>query len=227
MITKSITYFLLFFLISPSQQNLNKRPLRNGLGDLDFSFLRLPSHPAGPGGDRNLCHCSGAAVQDVLTVSYQGSQTHNIVLCMCPSAVTGASDMIDAMGRVPYEIRRYNRGMISATTGKCGGAGSSGDVSYYCERNMHVSVFIHESAHSFDRGKSASSEWRDAVARDSCVPDPYANSNYADNFAQVVVLWTHLVGVWRDGDLGGNEYSCMRNQLALMARYLPAQSLRS
>jgi hypothetical protein len=77
-----------------------------------------------------------------------------------------------------------------------------------------------------DRGKSGSSEWRDAVARDACVPDTYANSNYADNFAQVVVLWVHLVGKGRDKDFGGNQFACMRNQLQQMARYLPAASLK-
>jgi hypothetical protein len=213
-------------LVGLSKQNLNKRPLLSGLGDLDFNFLNAPNRPAGNGGDRNICHCNGAAVQDVLTVTYQGSQSHSLVLCMCPNAVSGASHMIDTMGKVPFPIRRYNRGMISATAGSCGGAGSSGDVSYYCGGNMHVSVFIHESAHSMDRGKSASSEWRDAVARDSCVPDSYANSNFADNFAQVVVLWVHLVGKGRDQDYGGNQFACMRNQLHQMAKYLPASTIK-
>ncbi|CAF3873389.1 unnamed protein product [Rotaria sordida] len=208
MLTNIIFYSsIALSLISLSTQNLNKRTVLSGLGDLDFSFLRTPTRPAVHGGNRNLCHCNGASPQDVLTVTYQGSETQNHVLCMCPNAVTGASHMIDTMGKVPAPIRRYNKAMISSTAGKCGGAGSSGDVSFYCAGNMHVSVFIHESAHSMDRGKSASREWHDAVARDSCVPDPYANSNYADNFAQVVVLWVHLVGKGRDGDLGGNQFA--------------------
>ena len=83
--------------------------------------------------------------------------------------------------------------MISATSRTCGDAGSNEDVSYYCEPNMHVSMFIHESAHSVDRGTSGTSEWRNVVRQDSSVPDPYANSKFADNFAQVTVLWAHLV----------------------------------
>ncbi len=75
--------------------------------------------------------------------------------------------MIDTMGKVPYTIRLNNKAMISATKDKCGGAGSSGDVSFYCNKDMHVSVFIHESAHSFDKGKSASEEWHNAVAKDA------------------------------------------------------------
>ncbi|CAF1106878.1 unnamed protein product [Didymodactylos carnosus] len=112
--------------------------------------------------------------------------------------------------------------MISATAGKCGGAGSSGDVSYYCEPTMHISVFIHESAHSTDRGTSASNNWCDAVEQDSCVPDGYANSNYADNFAQVVVLWVHLIGRGHSKDFGGGQFACMRNQLRHIDTVLPA-----
>ncbi|CAF4735504.1 unnamed protein product [Rotaria sp. Silwood1] len=210
MLTNIIFYSsIVLSLISLSIQNLNKPALLSGLGNLDFSFLRAPTRPAGQGGDRNLCHCNGASPQDVLTVTYQGSESKSLVLCMCPNAVTGASYMIDTMGKVPAPIRRYNKAMISASAGTCGGAGSSGDVSFYCSSNMHVSVFIHESAHSMDRGKSASREWHDAVARDSCVPDSYANSNFADNFAQVVVLWVHLVGTGRDKDFGGNQFASM------------------
>lgn len=214
-----------FAVIDLSEQNLGKPALLSGLGDLDFSFLRAPNSPAGPGGDRGLCNCHGGQPQDVLTVSYHGSISHSLVLCMCNNAVTGASHMIDTMGKVPAPIRRYNKAMVSSPAGACGGAGSSGDVSFYCSSNMHVSVFIHESAHSMDRGKSASGEWRDAVARDSCVPDPYANSNYADNFAQVVVLWVHLVGTNRHQDFGGAQFACMRNQLHQMAKYLPASTV--
>ncbi|CAF1609540.1 unnamed protein product [Adineta ricciae] len=218
--------FIIFTLVNLSIQNLGKPALLSGLGNLDFSFLRAPTRPASHGGDRNLCNCHGGSPQDVLTVAYHGSINHNIVLCMCQNAVTGASNMIDTMGKVPAPIRRYNKAMVSSSAGACGGAGSSGDVSYYCSSNMHVSVFIHESAHSMDRGKSASGEWRDAVARDSCVPDAYANSNYADNFAQVTVLWVHLVGTGRDKDFGGTQFACMRNQLHQMAKYLPAASIQ-
>ena len=113
---------------------------------------------------------------------------------MCPNPVMSARYTVEMVGRVPYAIRLYNRAMISAAVGTCGGASSSGDVSFYCRRNMHISVFIHESAHSVDRGMSATNIWRNAVRNDACVSDPYANSNYADNFVQVAVLWTHLVG---------------------------------
>ncbi|CAF1141911.1 unnamed protein product [Rotaria sordida] len=131
------------------------------------------------------------------------------------------------MGRVPYAIRQHNRAMISATAGKCGGAGSSGDVSFYCHPDMHISVFIHESAHSADRGTSATQVWRSAVQNDECVPDPYGNSNFADNFAQVAVLWTHLVGQRQHNNLGGGQFSCMRNQLEQISKALAAWRIQA
>ncbi len=87
--------------------------------------------------------------------------------------------------------------------------------------NQEFKIFIHESIHSFDKGRSASQVWHDAVAGDSCIPDAYVN---ADNFAQVVVLWVYLVGKGRNQDFGGDQFACMKNQLELMAIYLLATS---
>jgi hypothetical protein len=214
---------VLSLFVRLSQQNLNKRPLLEGLGDkLNFGHLRTPPYTSTPGGNAGLCHCNGAAPQSVHTITYHEIGNHQLVLCMCPKAVLSAQYMIEMMGRVPYAIRRYNKAMISATAGTCGGAGSGGDVSFYCHPNMHISVFIHESAHSADRGRSGTNEWRNAVQHDSCVPDPYANSNFADNFAQVAVLWTHLVGERLHPTLGGDKFSCMRNQLQHISKALPA-----
>ena len=225
MLTNSTPLFvfaiILSMLVRSSTQNLNKHPLLPGLGDeLNFSFLRTPSYYSAPGGDASLCHCSGVGPASVHTITYHGIGNQQLVLCMCPNAVMSAQYMIEMMGRVPFAIRRYNRAMISATAGRCGGAGSSGDVSFYCEPNMHISVFIHESAHSADHRTSASHDWHTAVQHDSCVPDGYANSNYADNFAQVTVLWTHLVGQGQHRKLGGNQFACMRNQLQQISKAL-------
>jgi len=43
----------------------------------------------------------------------------------------------------------------------------------------------------------------------------------------VVVLWIYLVGKGRDKDFGGAEFACMKNQLKLMAKYLPASSIKN
>ena len=88
----------------------------NGLGHLDWNFLRspTPTHFASGGGDHNACHCNGVAPRDVLTVTDQCSYSESMTLYLCPNAVTGASYIIDLMGKVPYPARRFNRGMISS-----------------------------------------------------------------------------------------------------------------
>jgi hypothetical protein len=216
-------------LVDLSAQALNKQPLFSGLSDLDFSFLEPPRRrPTSLEGDKTLCYCNeGAQPQSVYTVKYYGSHYQSVVLCICPDAVMSTNYMIDTMGKVPYAIRLNDKAMISATTGTCGGAASSGDVINFCGENMHVTVFIHESAHSFDKGKSGSQEWIDAVTKDSCVPDPYANTNYVEDFAQMVVTWVYIVGKGLDKNLGGNQFSCMKYQLELMAQYLPASTIKS
>jgi hypothetical protein len=106
---KNIIFYLstVVALVGLSVQNLNKPALLSGLGGLDFSFLRASTSPAGPGVDRNLCHCTGASPQDVLNVTYQGSIGHRLVLCMCPKAVTCTSYMTEIVRRIDHFYRMY------------------------------------------------------------------------------------------------------------------------
>ncbi|CAF2605805.1 unnamed protein product [Rotaria sp. Silwood2] len=133
--------------------------------------------------------------------------------------------MATHMGMCPYKIRRYDQGMVAASRGIGSGAGSSGDVIVFFGANMRVTVFIHESAHSLDRGSSASNAWHQAVSKDSCVPDVYADTSYAECFAQVAVIWTYLVGTGRSKNFGGSQFVCMKHQLEFMAKILPAHEL--
>jgi hypothetical protein len=106
---KNIIFYLsiVVALVGLSVQNLNKPALLPGLGNLDFSFLRGPTSPAGSGSVRNLCHCNGASPQDVLNVTYKGSIGHRLVLCMCPKAVTGTSYTTDIVRRIDHFYRMY------------------------------------------------------------------------------------------------------------------------
>ena len=218
---------VLSLIVGSSTQNLNKQTLFSGLSSLDFSFLKTQQRSSvADEADKSLCSCNGAEPQSVRAIKYHNSPKQKLVLCVCPNPVMTSRYMIDIMGKVPYAIRINDIAMVSATVNTCGGAGSSNDISFYCDKAMHVTVFIHESAHSFDKGKSSSVDWHNAVAKDTCVPDAYANSNYAEDFAQVVVVWVHLVGKKLDKNLGGAQYACMKNQLQLMSKYLPASSLK-
>jgi hypothetical protein len=62
----------------------------------------------------------------------------------------------------------------------------------------------------------SSEEWRDA----------YTNTNYAEDFVEVVVLWVYLVGKQRDDDLNGDQLSCIKEQLGSIAKYLPTDSIK-
>lgn len=213
MTVHSILYLIVVvFLFALNAQILNKSTLFIGLNTLQFNTLQIPSYTVTPAGsNQTLCHCDNSQLETAQNVHY-ADQT--ILLCMCVNPVMDADYMMNMMGKVPYVLRRHVKAIVSSTIGGCGGARAQEDVLYFCEKNMHVSVFIHESAHSFDKGKSASTEWYNAVAKDTCVPDPYATTNYVEDFAQVAVVWADLVG-----KTYGPEYDCMKNQLRLMWRY--------
>lgn len=213
MISRRVWYLIVsLFLCKSNAQNLGKETLFSGLDQLDFSSLQAVPRTVNSAEDsENLCNCNGAQPETVQNVEYPDQI---MLLCICPNAVMTADYMIDMMSKVPSIIRRNVLAMVSATQGTCGGAASSGDVINFCDQNMAVSVFIHEAAHSFDKGKSGSDEWHNAVAQDSCVPDAYANSNYAEDFAQVAVVWSSLIG-----KTPGAEYACMDDQLQLMNNY--------
>lgn len=213
MVSHIVRYLIIvLWLVESNAQSLNKSTLFIGLNTLQFSSLRVPSYTVTPAGtSQNLCNCGSSQLQTVQNIHYDDQ---SIILCMCQNPVMSADYMIDMMGRVPYVLRRNVKAIVSSTVGECGGARAQDDVLYFCEKNMHVSVFIHEAAHSFDKGKSASPEWYNAVAQDTCVPDPYATTNYVEDFAQVAVVWADLID-----KTYGSEYDCMKNQLRLMWRY--------
>jgi len=73
-------------------------------------------------------------------------------------------------------------------------------------------VFFHESGHSLDQGTSPGDAWTAALAASSCVPDDYANSSPAEDFAQMEVtyaFWLHT------GSLPSDP-SCLQPQLDYM-----------
>lgn len=81
-----------------------------------------------------------------------------------------------------------------------------------------ASVFLHETGHNLDlwvggEGKephSFTQEWRDVVARDSCVPDYYALSSYTEDYAQVAVMAAFDVNI---GSIWQYKIGCMANQM--------------
>ncbi|EJD49495.1 hypothetical protein AURDEDRAFT_122316 [Auricularia subglabra TFB-10046 SS5] len=105
------------------------------------------------------------------------------ILCRCANANLSMDELTLKFGLVPPGIRSYVGGLL-AVFDPAASAGTSGDFIVF-RSNCSTPVFIHESAHSLDQGTNGSDEWRDAIAKSDCVPDDYANTNEAEDFAQV------------------------------------------
>ncbi|PRP76151.1 hypothetical protein PROFUN_15381, partial [Planoprotostelium fungivorum] len=155
--------------------------------------------------------CNLEACDDGQASGYSVSFPDDKGFCVCSSnPVYDLGGLAFPFSRVPIPIRQRVKGLTAASSGKGGGAGSGGDRIVFWEPNLPTNVWIHESAHSFDQGKSASSEWAAAVSQDSCVPDRYAQTSYAEDYAQVVVIWNYLV---LSDKVYDGSYDCLRNQL--------------
>lgn len=80
-----------------------------------------------------------------------------------------------------------------------------------------ISVSLHEAVHTLDlyagsngQRYSAGSEWKEAVAADSCVPDSYAARTYIEDFAQCGVMVAYDLNV---ASINNFNVSSMSNQL--------------
>jgi len=130
---------------------------------------------------------------------------------------------------VPAGIRSYVGGALAvAASGPS--AGSSGDFisthvsvsSFYLSSHHLVAfdgdclrtVFLHEAAHSLDQGLSGSTVWHNAVANSTCVPDDYANSSYAEDFAQMEDMYNYR----RHRDTFPMPAACLIPQMYVMSQ---------
>lgn len=132
------------------------------------------------------------------------------IICRCANANLSMDDLMLKFGFVPPGIRSYVGGML-AVFDPSASAGTSGDFIVF-RSNCSTPVFIHESAHSLDQGTNGSDEWRDAIAKSDCVPDDYANTNEAEDFAQVTVVHSYLA---KHGSLPSDP-ACLKPQLDVL-----------
>ncbi len=175
------------------------------------------------GCDMNTCTAGGQTATVYRAAYYDGSA---VKICVCEGAAMDQNYVATNFGVVPQMIRQYTQFITIASQGLAGcGAYSTGASSTYCLPNMETEVFIHESAHNFDISKfgdgqwiSGWPDWQDAIDKDGCVPDGYAQTNKVEDFAQVVVLWMALAAQnsWID---------CMANQLTFVESQVPRDSL--
>lgn len=121
------------------------------------------------------------------------------VMCRHKDSPLTEQDIVDTFGKIPVRFRSFVRHMLFLPGNA--GAGSTGD-NVVMNGDLGITVFIHETAHSVDGhgfpdigGFSESQIWIDAYDADSAVPDSYAQSSQAENFAQqsVVAIYDKVV----------------------------------
>ncbi|KAF3201333.1 hypothetical protein TWF679_011393 [Orbilia oligospora] len=119
--------------------------------------------------------------------------------CRHKDAQLSLEDMADSFGRMSVHMRSLVRHPIAlpASSGCSALAYTDiGDIVMFgnCKG---LTVWLHETGHQLDaRLKpsnrfSGTTPWLEALERDTCVPDSYANTNTVEDFAQVVVVAQH------------------------------------
>jgi len=195
--------------------DLGKTPLfPNGLHDplSGLDHLNIPTNTWASVAAPSLCvqHAKDAgcntATVEARSITY-GDCSTPWTLCRCDNANMNMDDLMNRFGQIPVGLRSYVGSALAINAASCS-SGTSGDF-IVVQGDCAVSVFIHESSHSLDQGASSTPGWANAVAASSCVPDPYSNTNYQEDFAQVDVLFTYQYHV---GKIPADT-SCLQPQL--------------
>jgi len=163
--------------------------------------------------------CDASSVQ-AFQVTYSDC-SEPWTLCRCSNAEMSVNDIATRFGQVPPGVRSYVGSALAVEASACS-AGSGGDFIVF-NGDCSQSVFDHESGHSLDQGTSPSQTWSNALQSSTCVPDDYADTSVAEDFAQVNVCYIYQTRV---GPLPANP-SCMQPQLDVFqndARISGAQS---
>lgn len=119
------------------------------------------------------------------------------ILCRHKDSPSPVGNLFDRMGRLPVGTRQFVRHVIALPDPNSGHAyNANGNVAMFNIVDS-VSVFIHEAGHSLDFQQafvdtplSTSANWINNYNQDSAVPDPYAQTNQAENVAQNIVVST-------------------------------------
>lgn len=201
----------------------------NGLSD-GFSLDSYVTTPAGYSysvvGDQSNCDlsvCEGSAT--AYRTTYTDGTSND--LCICNVQPVMSIDVTaQRFAKVAYRVRSNVIGITVASQSLAsGGAYSSGDIIRMLQ-DANTEVFTHEAAHSLDgrNGYSGTSAFAAALNADTCVPDDYARSSNAEDFAQLVVTWTYMV---LSGTVNDARFNCMRNQINFVKQYYTESDVRT
>ncbi|KAF2873629.1 hypothetical protein BDV95DRAFT_445127, partial [Massariosphaeria phaeospora] len=127
------------------------------------------------------------AIEDVevFQVEYNDCIDRPWTMCRCTWAQASIQEVVDSFGRVAPAVRSHVIHVMALDGTKPDGSVSASGASVNNRCPINDAVFQHEAFHSIDKGFSESKEFTEAIAADSCVPDPYSNSSPAENFAQL------------------------------------------
>jgi len=223
-----IAIFALISLVSFCYAQGDKATYAQGLKGLTSPYYKSTSYALTQGGDNKGCDMNKCAKGSKTAKIYKATYTDgsSVKICACEEAAMDVNQVATKFGVVPKLVRQYTN-FITIASGNANlgcAAYSTGSSSTYCLGDMSTEVFIHESAHNFDRRRpsngrlSSQDGWKQAIAKDSCVPDGYAKTNQIEDFAQVLVLYMSVAAK-------GNSIGCMRNQLSFMESVLPREEL--
>ncbi|KAM7203798.1 hypothetical protein V8F20_003804 [Naviculisporaceae sp. PSN 640] len=173
----------------------------------------------------------------VFNITYSDCSTP-WVFCRHKDSPTSQNDMVNQFGRLPVKMRNYVRHVISVPYGGGAHAWSGvGDVMFRGSVSdaAALTVWIHEIGHCIDNHNgvggnsdfSATSTWLTAFNADTGVPDDYARTSQAENFAQNmnVALYDKLNPL--SGGIWGQPYPVwkIQNQFTAVETQLGNQLL--
>ena len=134
---------------------------------------------------------------DVYNVQYEDCSTPWII-CRHKDSPNSLEQLLDTFSQVPVRARQFVRHVVALPDKKDTGShayNSNGNIALFNEAASHVAVLVHETGHSLDLlgaysidHLSTSQNWTDAMAKDSKVPDGYAQSNVREDVAQNTVV---------------------------------------
>ncbi|KAL2758686.1 hypothetical protein ACRALDRAFT_1080418 [Sodiomyces alcalophilus JCM 7366] len=168
--------------------------------------------------------CYNAAVDDGYCDVYD-LEVYNITyddcavpwtFCRCSDSPMSIEAFAERVGWLPVAARQYAR-FFSSYRGNASAFSLGNDITFF-GRIVGPSVYIHELSHNLDTlyappdsltSFSRTDEYVDAVAADSCSPDNYAMTSYAEHYAQTSVMIAYDATVEPIDNVRNTR--CMRN----------------
>ncbi|OBT83639.1 hypothetical protein VE02_08043 [Pseudogymnoascus sp. 03VT05] len=143
------------------------------------------------------------------------------IMCRHKDAQLSINQLIDYFGRLPV----HERQSVSYVMGVPGGGSAYeiGGMVVFQGNTASISVFQHEVGHAVDAynnadGTSSSKPiFAEALKKDSCVPDAYANTNKVEDWTQVSVLLMYDKVVPGGLNTIGANWACLGAQLVAVA----------